>query len=246
MKKIIEWLKINLKPINFLIGIIIGALIVNKFGWNILRFWKIEYNSIATDYLKILLGWPVVVLIILIIFFFKFSLAFDHFIRHFWFKYKDFEGGSQQDKIPALSDTPSAQKSEKEMIKLSKQDAQNIIKEHEELQTKTTKQEKIINDLRNLVLQFADRSEFFEFKSLSSYLVLSTKLALLHLNNNGPFTKDFFIQSIIVPPSVIDKLSEKFAIHNALLVNGLIEEKNGLQIITEKGKRYLKFAGLFK
>ncbi|PIR92433.1 hypothetical protein COU01_01700 [Candidatus Falkowbacteria bacterium CG10_big_fil_rev_8_21_14_0_10_44_15] len=245
MKKIIEWLKLNLKPMNFFIGMIIGAVIVNKFGWNFLKFWKIEYNSIITKYLKILLGWPSVVLIIFATFSCKFRSAIDYLIRHLWIKYKDFEARTQEEKNLLPNESTTIGKTKKE-AKFSKEDVQNIAKSVEDLQKKNTSLKQLAESLRQLALQLVERSEFFEFKYINSYLVPNTRWALLSLYNSGSYDRDYYKLNIFVPTTIIDKFSERLAIFNALLTNGLIEENGSVIKVSEKGIRYLKFTGLIK
>lgn len=223
---------------------IIGVLIVNKSGWNLLKSWQVEYNTIVIDYLKVFFAWPTIVLIIITTFFIKFNSAIDYFIRNLKVKYKGVEASSQQAKNLLPDETQTTEEKEERGVQLSKQDAQVIIKKIDDLETKITSKQKQLETLRGLSLKLFERAEFFEFKYLNSILVLNTKAVLRDLyNKNEPMTRELFIRSIIVPATVIDKLSEQLAIHNALLVNGLIEEKDSILIVTEKGVRYLKFAG---
>lgn len=239
-------MKSFVKFINLLIGVLIGASIVNRYGLNLLKEWRLEYNSIVTEYLKVLLGWPAVVLLILSIFFSKFYSAIDYFIRNMKVKYKDVEATSQQAKNIIPDGTQASEANEAETVKLSKQDVQAIAEGIENLQTENKTKQQTIDALRDLVVQLANRSEFFEFKYLNGFLVLNTKIVLRDFYNIGPMSRDSFIRSIFVPASVIDKLSEQLAIHSALLVNGLIEENGSLIKVSEKGVRYLKFIGLIK
>lgn len=237
-------MKSFVKPINLLIGVLIGASIVNTYGLNLLKEWRLEYNSIVIEYLKVLLGWPVVVLLILFIFFSKFYSAIDYFIRNMKVKYKDVEATSQQAKNIMPDGTQTTDANEAETVKLSKQDVQAIAEGIENLQTENKTKQQTIDTFRDLVFQLANRSEFFEFKYLNGFLVLNTKIVLRDFYKIGPMSRESFIISILVPASVIDKLSEQLAIHSALLVNGLIEEEGSIVKVSEKGERYLKFIGL--
>lgn len=237
-------MKSFVKSINLLIGVLMGASIVNRYGLNLLKEWRLEYNSIAIEYLKVFLGWPTVVLLILSIFFSKFYSAIDYFIRNMKVKYKDVEATSQQAKNIMPDGTQTSEANEAETVKLSKQDVQAIAEGIENLQTENKTKQQTIDALHDLVAQLANRSEFFEFKYLNGFLVLNTKIVLRDLYNIGPMSRDSFIISMFVPASVIDKLSEQLAIHSALLVNGLIEEEGSIVKVSEKGERYLKFIGL--
>jgi len=242
-------MKSYIKPINILAGVLLGVILVNKYSLNVFQNWRFEYNQVAIEYLKIFLGWPAVVLLILSVFFTKFYTAIDYFIRNMRVKYKDVEATSQQAKNIQPDGSQTTEANEAEVISLSKQDAQSIAEGIENLQTDNKTKQQTIDTLRNLVFQLANRSEFFEFMYLNTLLVISTKSALLSLYTNGPQSKALFIENvknIFIPPMVLDKETEKLAIHNALLVNGLIEEIGSLLKVSEKGERYLKFIGLIK
>jgi len=237
------------KPINLLIGVLIGSFIVNRYGMEFLRGWKFEYNTVAIEYLRIFLGMPAVVLIVLLVFFSKFYSSIDYFIRNMRVKYKDVEATSQQAKNIQPDGPQTTEANEAEVVSLSKQDVQVIAEEINNIRTDNQTKQQAISELRELVVQLANRSEFFEFMYLNNILVISTKSALLSLYTNGPQSKALFIENvknIFIPPMVLDKETEKLAIHNALLVNGLIEETGALIKVSEKGERYLKFIGLIK
>lgn len=239
-------MKSYIKPINILVGMLIGGFIVNRYGLNLFQNWRMEYNAVVVEYLKVLLGWPAVALLILFIFFSKFYSAIDYFIRNMKVKYKDVEATSQQAKNIMPDGTQTTEENEAEVVSLSKQDVQSIAEGIENLQTDNTTKQQTIDALRDLVFQLANRSELFEFKYLNNLLVLNTKIVLRDLYSIGPMSRDSFIRSIFVPASVIDKFSEQLAIHSALLVNGLIEEEGSIVKVSEKGERYLKFIGLIK
>lgn len=231
------------KSINFFIGLFLGILIINKFSLNVIQYWKLEYNSIFIEYLKILLGFPAVLLFISLFFFNRFYSAVDFFIRNLRIKYRDIEASSQQARNMFPEESQTLDKKENEIIKLSKQDVQKIAAGIENLENENQGKQKQIDELHNIIIQLANRSEFFEFKYLDSALVLNTKMVLKELYNNGPMTSSLFITNIFVPPTTIDKNSERLAIHSALFVNGLIIDDGTIKV-SEKGSRYLKFINL--
>lgn len=228
-------------PLNFFVGTLIGAFTIY-----LVLVWRIEYNPVVVEYLKVLLSAPAVFLIVLVILFLKFDLAIDYFIRNLRLKYRDIEATSQQEIEISPNDERISKEKEKEFVKLSKQDAQSIVIDIEDLTAKGEKQKETIERLQNSVIQFANRSELFEFKYLNNILVLNTKLALNNLYLTGSTSKEYFIHNVFVPPGIKDKLSERLAIHTVLFVNGLIEETEFIVKVSEKGVRYLKFIGFLK
>jgi hypothetical protein len=239
-------MKQYIKLINIVAGILIGAFFVNKYGLNFLQSWSFEYNQVVIEYLKVFLGWPAVVFLIFSIFFSRFYSAIDYFIRNMRVKYKDVEATSQQAKNILPDGARTSETNEAEVIRLSKQDVQTLVEEINNIQSDNQTKQQTIDTLRELAVQLANRSELFEFKYLNEILVLNTKIVLRDLYIIGSMTRESFIRNIFVPSSVIDKFSEQLAIHNALLVNGLIEEAGSLIKVSEKGERYLKFLGLIK
>jgi len=201
---------------------------------------RVEYNTILVEYLKVFLTLPVVILIIVVMFCIKFSSAIDFFIRNLKLKYKDLEATSQQVKDFQPDSSPNHDL-ENEIIKLSKQDVQEIASGIENLQNSNQTNLQRIDQLQQLVTQLANRSENFEFMYLNRILVVNTKIVLMNLFKVGSLAKEMFIINIFVPSTLPDPQAEKIAIFNALLVNGLIYENGSIVSVSEKGIRYLKF-----
>ena len=171
--------------ILFILGLILGIFVINKFGWNFIQNWKLEYHQIVVEYLKIFLNYPAVLLIVSIIFFTKFSTSIDYFIRNLRIKYKEFEAFSQQAKniSPDESLNPDALGSD--LLSLSKQDAQEIAAGIENLKNDSQTKQGKIDELQEVVTLLANRAEYFEFIYLNSVLIENTKLVLRDLYNIG-------------------------------------------------------------
>lgn len=89
--------------------------------------------------------------------------------------------------------------------------------------------------------------KYYMFSYFSLYLVISSKLALLWLQNNSNITKDLFKLNMVIPSTVLDKEVEKEAIFNALVSNYLISKDNrDLYYVTNIGLDFLKFIGYVK
>lgn len=243
LRKLAKWAK-KMKFTYFFTGLFIGMIFINKYGINFLQAWKIEYNSVLIEYLKILLSFPPILLIIVLFFSIKYSSAIDYFIRNAVIKFGGAEIGTQQEKSISANELTVSKNKKDKTIKLSKQDVQVIAKGIDELESTKKTQQQNIKQLRNLVIRLANRSEFFEFKYLSKFLVLNSQLVLRDLVKNAPITKDLLIKKIFVPKTVLTPIAERIAIYNALLVNGLINEKNSIIKVSKKGHRFLKFTGL--
>lgn len=221
---------------SFTIGLFLGIFFANKL--------KIENHSLLIEYLKIFISLPAVILLIFLLFITKFSSAIDYFIRNAVIKYGGAEVRSQQVKNISSDEKYTSEKSEKDIIKLSKQDALAISEGINEIENTKKNQQQTINQLHDLIKKLASRSEFFEFKYLSKFLVPNTQLVLRDLITNPPITKDLLINKISVSKTIADPKCEQIAIYDALLTNGLIIENNSIITVSKKGYRFLKFIGL--
>src|SRR5690606_25620005 len=122
------------KLVYLLLGLVIGLVIANINELHFLQNWKFEYNSAAVEYLKVLLGWPSVVLFIVMTFFYKFANEIAKFIKNMKLRYGDIEAISQQEQSEIPGETNIAERSEVEIIKLSKQDVQSFVEEFKTLE----------------------------------------------------------------------------------------------------------------
>ncbi len=229
---------------NLVVGLILGFLITSIYLKTFLGWWKVEYNVIFQEYLKIIFSFPAVLFFIIIFFLNKFSSAVDFFIRNLKLKYKDLEASSQRFSLPPSSDPLIDKEDKEEIVKLSKEDVQEIAVNFQELQKTNLNNQDLISKQSNLISSLANRAELFEFAYLNLYLVFNTKLVLRGIYKAGRISKDLLIQQIFVSPNVSDQYSEKLAIYNALLINGLIEETDSIVIATQKAERFLQFIGL--
>lgn len=89
----------------------------------------------------------------------------------------------------------------------------------------------------------------YDFKYLDLYLVFNSKTALLWFYNlrSKPVTKEFFLLSFELPPTLEKQSLEKEAIFSVLVSENLIEKSGkGLCQITQKGIDFLRFIGFLK
>ncbi len=198
-----------------------------------------EYTLIK-EYLGLLFSWPVAVLIISLIFLFKFSQSVKTFLENLNFlKAGPIEMGQRQ-QLPTSKDIEeqAAQSLEQKGVTLTPEQLQRIEQAFNEKDTELTN--------KNQAIQYLlERSELFEFAYLSLALVYNTKVALMwfYLQNANSSTKENFLNVYILPPQVTEPQIEKEAIFNSLLVNQLLEQNSGLFTVTEKGKRFLRYMG---
>ena len=159
-------------------------------------------HEVIITYLRIILSWPPMVLVISIIFILKFSSSI-----------KTFLGNIFSLKIGSV-----------------------------EISQKQEETNKDILEKRGIALT---EKESYEFKYLSLFLVFNTRRALLwfYKSSNNSSTKNNFTNSYDLPPQIDNPEVEKEAIFNALLTNQLLEQKDSLFCVTEKGKRFLKYLG---
>jgi hypothetical protein len=82
-----------------------------------------------------------------------------------------------------------------------------------------------------------------DFKFLNLHLVMNTKNAL-KMMTQMEVRKSAFLQVYQVPPQVTDQIGERRAILSALFDAGLIYEDNDVLKATDRGLRFLAFAGV--
>ena len=204
------------------------------------KLWRIEYNQVLIEYLQVFLSFPSVILIIFLIFIDKFSGAIDYFIRNMKVKYRDIEASSQQTTNFNAAKGVNAPTTKSN----SSTNTELIEKEFEKLKFTSDSKQKEIEQLKKWVVFLLNRSEFFEFQYLNQFLAEHTKIALLFLNQEKRVTKELFMQKIYVPENISDKNLERAAVLNALITNELVQEKNSVISISEKGEKYLDFIGV--
>ena len=214
-------------------------------------------HQIILEYLKVLLSWPVVVFVLGIILFFKFSSSIKIFLENLRsFKAGPIEFSQQQREEERTEEKIKKELREEKGIKLSLSEIKKIqtkietlSKEKRDKEHKISEQERLIDelfkishDLLKLNNVLIKDVEFYEFSYLNLYLVDNSKQALWWFYQN-PSTKENFINSFFLPPQIVNQIAEKEAIFNALLVNDLIKKQNEFYVISEKGKKFLKFLG---
>lgn len=220
-----------------MIGMALGVALcvtTNTLNWH----WQQSYNAVAIEYLKVLLTFPTVLLILVFLFFIKFSSAIDFLIRNLRVRYGEVEASASQ------RESKEYGKGYGETIQLSTQDAQAIaasIKDAEQLNIDQTDE---ISKLKEIISSLANRAEVYEFAFLNYFLVPNTKASLKGLHGDNTITKNDFLSRIPSNPTSTDQLAEKNAIYSALIENDLIKYDSGMVSVTDKGRRYLKVNNL--
>ena len=207
---------------------------LDKEGWILIK-----------DYLEIILSFPAIILIISLLFIFRFSDSIKVFLENI----KSFSVGpvdvTQYSKKNDIDIEKEIQDNltEKGLTLTLNEEQINNIESHinnlsSEVETKTSELQNKDETIRYLI----ERAEIYEFAYLNYFLVFNTKSALLWFNNNATLgaTQDYFLQVFILTGNILNPLGEKQAIFSTLLANGLIFQDGVLFKITDKGARFLK------
>lgn len=179
--------------------------------------------ALVKDYLAVTVTWPVAILVLGLIFMYRFGESI-----------RDFLGKIDRVKAPWVelsqqqSATPPAPNDEKE-----EKTVEDLESKVDDGSVKLTKEQ--VDGLVKLL-------ENMDFKFLNLHLVQNTKNAL-RLMTQIEVRKSAFLQVYQVPPQVKDQVAERQAILNALLEAGLIYDENDVLKATEKGLRFLTFIG---
>lgn len=203
-----------------------------------------EIVEIILEYMKVFISWPVVFLIVTLIFIAKFKESIKLFLENIAsIKVGPFEASQRQTKIPEEKiEDQLTENLQEQGITLSQEQVQQLDEVFNNLsKEKETKEQEIANK-DQAIKYFAERAELYEFSYLSLYLVFNSKFALLWFYNqiSNSSTKENFNSQFILNNQVINPFAEKEAIFNALLVNGLLEQNGILFKTSEKGIRFLK------
>lgn len=206
-----------------------------------------EILEIILKYLRTFLSWPVVSLVVFLIFIWKFKESIKLFLENLAsIKVGPFEASQRRGRGKITEEKIEKEITENlqeqgitlndEQLKQLDDLFSNLSKEKESKEVEVANQSEIIKYL-------AERAELYEFAYLSLYLVHDSKRALLWFNSqpSSSSTKENFTAQFVLLSQIINPFAEKEAIFNALLVNSLVEQNGALFKISEKGVRFLRY-----
>lgn len=223
-----------------LVAILLIAVLLFWYRFSVLAFFSLsEAHGVIIEYCKIFFSWPVIVLVLGLIFVFKFSSSIGKFLENVRaFKVGPFEATAQG--LNIVKDELGEKLKEDGEI-LSKEQRKIIEDQLASLSMLTEEQAKKLAEKEGFVRYLVTRSEFFEFAFLFLYLVPNTKRALRWFSGVGGVTNEFFVINFRLLTYIPDPYPEKQAILNALLSAQLIKSEGGQYKITNKGVRFLVF-----
>ncbi len=204
-----------------------------------------EILEIILKFLEIIFSWPVVFLVIFLIFVCKFKESIKVFLENIAsIKVGPFEASQRQGKaVEEKIEEKITENLQEQGISLSKGQLQELDNLFNSLSKEKESKEVEIANQNQAIKYLAERAELYEFAYLSLYLVHNSKLTLLwfYYQPSNSSTKENFALQFVLPPQIINPIAEKEAIFNALLINSLIEQNGVLFKVSEKGVRFLKF-----
>jgi hypothetical protein len=237
----IEWLITYL----FLLIIFIKRSLILNIIFNI----NVDGWKLIKSYLETFLSWPVIVLIISLMFIVKFSDSIKIFIENI----KSFKVGPVETSQNQRTSTPQdierevVENLEEKGITFTQEQLGNIEQHIDNLSNQVQVATTESQNKDEMIKYLAERAELFEFAYLNYYLVFNTKQTLLWFNNIPlkTSTKENFLYGCFLQIQVPNIIAEKEAIFSTLLVNNLLQITDQQTYkITEKGERFLKYVGL--
>lgn len=227
--------------------IVLLIIIALKYRFNILLTitqWKIENYKLLLEYFSVILSFPTIVLILGLIFLYRFSDSIKRFFETVRsFKAGPLEFGTQQQQEENNFDqSKKALKLNQKGITLKPSQVKKIEKNLIKISEEKAQKDLEIKNKDEVIKYLIGRAEFFEFLYLNRYLVLSTKTALFWLYMNPTFKEDF-MNKFSISPQILNPIAEKEAILNSLFVSKLLDSNDGIIFVTEKGKRFLRYLG---
>ena len=203
-----------------------------------------EIMEIILEYLKIIFSWPVAFFVFSLIFILKFKESIKLFLENIAsIKVGPFEASQRQTKEPEEKiEDQITENLQEQGITLNKKQLQQVENAFNNLTKEKEEKEQEIANQSQVIKYFVERAELYEFAYLFLYLVQNSKFALLWFYNqiSNSSTKDNFTLQFPLQPQIINPITEKEAIFNALLVNGLLEQVGILFKTSEKGIKFLK------
>lgn len=222
--KISKWRKV--RSILAIVGFLLLVVLSRNCIKNFFHYTSPERFELIRRYIETFLSWPVVVLVIALVFMTRFSIQIGLFIQNIkWWKAFGVEGGQQLQQSSINEVTPSSSPSPSPSPEFTENANED-----------------------NSLQWWKERAELFEVGYLSYYLVPNSKYSLLWFYSQ-PFsiaTSDKYYSSYILPfpLGVTNDLMEKQTIIQALLGYGMLQQtSSGLQV-TAKGKKFLIHNGL--
>lgn len=204
-----------------------------------------NYSEIIKEiiplYLDLILSWPVAVLVIAFLIIFKYSEEIRNFIKNMSsVKWGPFEASHSQG--------PTEDVEEKVEDDLQKKGVSLTKEEWDQIENLVNQRDAQISQFQDALKATLERAENYEFAYLNLALVHNTKLALywFTLQQSGASTKENFISLFPLPQQIRDPLTEKEAIFNALITNGLLIQDGGAYKTTDKGVKFLEHINFAK
>ncbi len=195
-----------------------------------------DHLKIINSFLEVIISWPLAIFLLGITFLLHFKEQIKEFLKNMHsFKIGNVEASTQQ-KETQIEDSVIYTEANTDLI--SKED----------LETMLANKDTEIEDIKKSFIFAWERAENYEMAYLKKALVPATWYALNWLiNQDGKkSTKEWFMRSINVSDAAPDKVAEKEAIFNVLLVNELITFNNSIMIPTKKAEKFLKYVGVIK
>jgi hypothetical protein len=188
--------------------------------------WTTASRDYTIKFLSIIISWPVVILIVILIFFSKFRDSFDYYLRNI--KSVKLPGGTE-----IQSQTPAPMKGQRKIDKLIKElsESPKSSKFEQELADKT---------LDNAIKEIFD----WKFKYLNLFLIPNSKVALKWFSKfRSPVTREIFHKAWSRTSS--DK-NQRNIILDVLIQNELISENRDELIIEELGNAFLEYLNIIQ
>jgi len=195
-------------------------------------------NQIIIEYLKVILNWPVAILVVSIIFMFKFSDSIRLFLeKHSLKKAGPLEFELQQKEKEPIEKIE--ENLEQKGITLSEEQINLLEEKFNKLSNAVNIKDEEIKQKDELIGYLVYRAELFESRYLSYFYVYNTKNVLFWFYKVTQTTKDLYniTFQLNIPSSL-----ERETIFNVLLNFGMIELSTGNSYrISDKGHRFLRF-----
>ncbi len=195
-----------------------------------------EIAELYLEYLSVFLSWPVMVALVLLIFFYKFHTAIDYVLRNLRILTR---GGHyihvQPQTVKKDKTLPESETFISKQLMEIEQTIKNVVR-------KDIIPQKEIDELREKYSQSINDSYHWKWNYLNLFFVENTKWLLLWLSIVGPQSRLFIVDKMSEKPLKLKLNYEQIVLGLKVLKNNeLIKETDGLIEITSEGRLFLSF-----
>lgn len=181
--------------------------------------------NIILDFIKTIFSWPIVILILVLIFLLKYYESISDFIKNI-----------KTAKGPGFEITQKQENEGKKEPIVEKSEVDKLTSELNQIRVSSGEKDKLINEAKIIIPQLANGMQFYKFEYLDLFYVTITKNILDWFNTINQATKEVYKLSWF---SIVKNEEQIETIISVLLAQNMLEDLGNSIRITDEGRRFL-------